>query len=173
MPIYAYKNHLPKFDSSVYVASSADLIGELEVGTDSSFWFQVVVRADVNFIKIGSRTNIQDGSVIHVTRKTNPTIIGNGVTVGHSVTLHGCTIKDFCLIGMGAVILDGALVEQNALVAAGTLITPRTVVPSGTLFAGSPGKVIRELREEEIQFFATSAQNYVDLKNEYLEFAKP
>jgi len=168
MPIYTYKQISPKLDASVFVAPSADLIGDVELGPDSSLWFDVVVRGDVNYIRIGKGTNIQDGSVVHVTRVTNPTIIGDYVTVGHNVNLHGCTINDLCLIGMGAIVLDGVIVEKNAFVAAGCLVAPGKVVPSGTLYAGSPGKVVRELREEEIAFFRKSAQNYIDLKNDYL-----
>ncbi|MDX1919588.1 MAG: gamma carbonic anhydrase family protein [Candidatus Caenarcaniphilales bacterium] len=174
MPIYSYKNILPKLDKSVFVSPSADLIGDVELGPDSSLWFNVVVRGDVNYIRIGKGTNIQDGSVIHVTRVTHPTVIGDYVTVGHNVNLHGCTVNDLCLIGMGAIVLDGAVVEKNAFVAAGTLVLPNTVVPGGTLFAGSPGKVKRELTMEEIAFFQTSADNYIRLKDEYLsqEFEK-
>lgn len=172
MPIYTYKKIQPKLDDTVFVSPSADLIGDVEMGSDSSLWFNVVVRGDVNYIKIGKGTNVQDGSVVHVTRVTHPTIIGDYVTVGHNVNLHGCTIQDLCLIGMGAIILDGAIVEKNAFVAAGCLVTPGTIVPSGTLFAGSPGKVKRELKQEEIDFFKTSAQNYIRLKNEYLEDKK-
>lgn len=168
MPIYTYKQISPKLDASVFVSPSADLIGDVELGPDSSLWFDVVVRGDVNYIRIGKGTNIQDGSVVHVTRVTNPTIIGDYVTVGHNVNLHGCTINDLCLIGMGAIVLDGAVVEKNAFVAAGCLVAPGKVVPSGTLYAGSPGKVVRELREEEMAFFRKSAQNYIDLKNDYL-----
>ncbi|MDJ0626262.1 MAG: gamma carbonic anhydrase family protein [Candidatus Caenarcaniphilales bacterium] len=168
MPIYSYKNSKPLLDNSVFVAPSSDLIGDVVIGEESSLWFNTVVRGDVNYIRIGKGTNIQDGSIVHVTTDTHPTSIGNYVTVGHKVTLHGCKINDLCLIGIGAIILDGAVVGKNSFVAAGCLVTPNTVVPSGTLFAGSPGKVKRELKSEEIEFFMTSAQNYIKLKNVYL-----
>jgi gamma-carbonic anhydrase len=169
MPIYPFKGLMPKLDSSVFVAPSADLIGDVELGADASLWFNVTVRGDVNYIRIGSGTNVQDGSVIHVTTNTHPTFIGERVTIGHNVTLHGCTVKDLCLIGMGASILDGAVVQEKAFIAAGCLVTPGKVVPSGTLFAGSPGQVKRELTEAELTFFETSAQNYIRLKNIYLQ----
>jgi len=168
MPIYTFGGVYPKFDTSVFIASSADLIGDVEIGADSSLWFNVTVRGDVNYIRIGKSTNIQDGSVIHVTTHTHPTIIGNSVTIGHNVTLHGCTLQDLCLIGMGAVVLDGAVVERQSFVAAGCLVPPGKVVPSGTLFAGSPGSVKRQLTEDEMKFFEKSAINYVKLKNIYL-----
>ncbi len=168
MSIYPFKGILPKLDASVFVAPSADLIGDVEIGSNSSLWFNVTVRGDVHYIRIGEGTNIQDGSVIHVTGGTHPTTIGNMVTIGHNVTLHGCKIEDLCLIGMGAVILDGATVEKHAFVAAGCLVTPGKTVPSGTLYAGSPGKVMRELTPKEIEFFQTSADNYIKLKSVYL-----
>jgi gamma-carbonic anhydrase len=169
MSIYPFNSINPQFDASVFVAPSANLIGDVVLGADSSLWFNVTVRGDVNYIRIGKGSNIQDGSVVHVTRETHPTFIGDYVTVGHNVTLHGCTVQDLCLIGMGAVILDGAIVEKNSLVAAGCLVTPGKVVPSGTLFAGSPGKVKRDLTRAELDFMQVSADNYIKLKNMYLE----
>ncbi len=167
MPILPFKDKYPIIPDSVYIAPNAYLIGDLEIGENSSFWFNVTVRADVNYIRIGQNTNVQDGSVIHVTTKTHSTLIGNSVTVGHSVNLHGCTIEDYCLIGIGATVLDGAIIQTKSFVAANCLITPKTVVPSGVLFAGSPGKVKRKLTDSELEFFEYSAQNYVNLKNIY------
>lgn len=168
MPVLPFKDKYPIIPENVYIAPNAYLIGDLEIGENSSFWFNVTVRADVNYIRIGQNTNVQDASVIHVTTKTHPTLIGNSVTVGHSVNLHGCTIGDYCLIGIGATVLDGAIIEEKSFVAANCLITPNTIVPSGTLFAGSPGKVKRKLTEAELIFLEYSAQNYVNIKNIYL-----
>ncbi len=168
MPIYSFLTSKPKLGKEVFVSPSADVIGDVVIGDNASLWFNVTVRGDVNYIRIGQGTNVQDGSTIHVTNTTYPTFIGENVTIGHDVTLHGCTIKDLCLIGMGAIVLDGAIVENHAFVAAGCLVTPATIVPSGTLFAGSPGKVKRELTQKEIDYFSISAQNYIRLKDIYL-----
>ena len=168
MNIYPYKNITPTLGQGVFVADGSPVIGDVHIGDDSSVWFNVTVRGDVNYIRIGSRTNIQDGSTVHVTRNTGPTHIGNNVTVGHNVVIHACTISDLVLIGMGSVLLDGAVIESHVLVGAGTLVPPNKKIPSGTLFMGSPGKVIRDLTETELAFFAVSADNYVQLKNIYL-----
>jgi gamma-carbonic anhydrase len=168
MPIYPFIGMQPQFDASVFIAPSAELIGNVTLGSESSLWFNVTVRGDVNYIRIGYGTNIQDGSVIHVTTNTHPTLIGDYVTIGHNVTLHGCTINNLSLIGIGAIILDGAIVEEKALVAAGCLVPPGKIVPSGTLFAGSPGEVKRRLTPQELDFFKISAENYIKLKNIYI-----
>ncbi len=160
---------MPKIDASVFVALSADVIGDVEIGADSSIWFNSVIRGDVHFIRIGQRTSIQDGSVLHVTRKTRPLIIGDEVTVGHHVTLHGCTISNRVLVGMGAIVLDGAVVEEGAMVGAGALITEGMRVPSGFLALGVPAKIRRPLTEEETAFLSQSAQNYVELSRLYLK----
>ncbi len=152
----------PVLDDSVFMADSCDIIGDVTLGAGCSVWFRVVIRGDVNYIRIGSRTNIQDGTVIHVTNKTHPTIIGDDVTIGHNVTIHGCTIGDRCLIGMGAIILDGAVVESGSMIAAGALVVPGTVVRSGSLYVGSPAKYKRDLTRAEMDFLAQSAQNYLD-----------
>ena len=159
--LYPYQGITPRLDESVFCADSVDIIGDVEIGSGSSIWFQVVIRGDVNAIRIGARTNIQDGSVIHVTHKTHATSVGDDVTIGHNVTLHGCKIGDRCLVGMGAVVLDGAEVENDAMVAAGALVTPGTLIPSGTLYAGSPAKYKRHLSEQEVIELKQSAQNYV------------
>lgn len=159
--LYPYQGIIPSLDETVFCADSVDIIGDVEIGAGSSIWFQVVIRGDVNSIRIGARTNIQDGSVIHVTQKTHATSVGDDVTIGHNVTLHGCEIGDRCLIGMGAVVLDGAEVENDAMVAAGALVTPGTHIPSGTLYAGSPAKYKRHLSEQEVNGLKQSAQNYV------------
>jgi carbonic anhydrase/acetyltransferase-like protein (isoleucine patch superfamily) len=157
----------PRIPGSVFVAPSADIIGDVEIGEDSSVWFQVVIRGDVNLIRIGNRTNIQDLSMLHVTRGTGPLRIGDAVTVGHSVTLHACTIGSRVLLGMGCTILDDAVIGDDCLVGAGALVTKGTRIPAGNLVLGSPAKVVRELRQEEREFLKRSAENYVSDAQEY------
>ncbi len=165
-----FKDLKPKIGERVFIAENATVIGDVEIGDDSSIWFGVHMRGDVNYIKIGKCTSIQDGSVIHVTRITDPTEVGNYVTVGHAVKLHGCTIKDNCLIGIGAIILDGAVINENSIVAAGTLVPPRKEFPPGVLIMGFPAKVVRELSEEEIKGLREHAERYVAYKDEYLKY---
>ncbi|MFO7766036.1 MAG: gamma carbonic anhydrase family protein [Pelovirga sp.] len=165
--LHLYRGITPRLDDTVFRAGSAEIIGDVEVGEFSSLWYHVVVRGDVNYIRIGDRTNIQDGTVIHVTNKVHPTIIGDDVTVGHNVTLHGCTIGNRCLIGMGAIVMDGVVIADDAMVAAGALVTPGTHVPSGTLFAGSPARQKRALTTEEIAGLLQSAQNYLEYVKTY------
>lgn len=167
--LHQYKGITPKLDKTVFRVDSAEIIGDVEIGAGSSVWFNVVIRGDVNHIRIGDRTNVQDGTVIHVTHKKFPTIIGHDVTIGHNATLHGCTVGDRCLIGMGAVVLDNAVVEDDAMVAAGALVTPGTRVPEGTLYAGSPAKYKRHLSDEEIAGLKQSADNYIDYVKSYTE----
>ncbi|MEW6652073.1 MAG: gamma carbonic anhydrase family protein [Bacteroidota bacterium] len=156
-----YEKTFPKLDETVFLASGSKIIGDVEIGKDSSVWYNTVVRGDVNYIRIGGRTNIQDCSMLHVTNKKFPLVIGSGVTIGHSVTLHGCILKDFCLIGMNAVVLDGAVIEEKSMVAAGAVIKPGFVVPTGKLAAGVPAKIIRNLTEDEMQEFEKSSKRYV------------
>jgi carbonic anhydrase/acetyltransferase-like protein (isoleucine patch superfamily) len=158
--LFPYLNTFPKLSENVFLASGVKIIGDVEIGPDSSVWYNTVIRGDVNYIRIGTLSNIQDCSMLHVTNGKYPLNIGSKVTIGHSVTLHGCTIKDLCLIGMGAVILDGAVVEENALVAAGSVVRPNFVVPGGKLVAGVPAKVVRDLTSEEIAEFEKSALRY-------------
>ena len=163
-----YRGTYPKIHPTVYLSENVYVIGDVEIGEDSSVWFGSVVRGDVNYIRIGRRTNIQDNSVVHVTHGTHPTIIGDNVTVGHRVILHGCVIGNNVLVGMGAVIMDGVEIEDYVLVGAGALITPNKRIPSGVLVAGVPAKIVRDLRDEEIKLIEESAENYVKYKNEYL-----
>jgi gamma-carbonic anhydrase len=158
----------PKLHDSVFAVEGSVVVGDVEIGEASSLWFGTVVRGDVNFIRIGARTNVQDHAVLHVTGKTHPTIVGDDVTLGHRVTLHGCTIKDRCLIGIGATVMDGAEVGEDAMVGAGALVSPGTIVPPGTLALGAPARVKRDLTAEEIAWFRTSAQNYARLAAQYL-----
>jgi carbonic anhydrase/acetyltransferase-like protein (isoleucine patch superfamily) len=153
---------MPKIHPSVFMAEGAHLIGDVEIGKDSSVWFNAVVRGDVNFIRIGERTNIQDGSVLHVTHERYPLIIGSNVTVGHSAVVHAATVHDYCLIGMGAIVLDNARIGPYALVAAGAVVVGNSQIPEGMLAAGVPAKVIRPLTEEERESLVQSAQNYID-----------
>jgi gamma-carbonic anhydrase len=156
-----FKNKTPQVDSSTYIVHSAIVIGDVEIGSESSVWFNAVIRGDVNFIRIGKRTNIQDGCVLHVARKTFPLIIGNEVTIGHNVTLHACNISSRCLIGMGATVMDGSKIGEDCIIGAGTLITPNTVIPSGSMVVGAPGKVKRKLKDNEILSIRDSADHYV------------
>lgn len=165
--IIPYDNKSPSIDKSVLIVPTATIIGDVEIGQESSIWFQVVIRGDVNFIRIGERTNVQDGSVIHVTNKTHPTRIGDDVTIGHNVTLHGCTIGDRCLIGIGSIVLDGAEIGPDCLVAAGSVVSPGTVIPPGSLAIGSPARVKRALTEEEVKKLKKSAGNYLEYKKTY------
>jgi len=173
--ILEFEGNTPKIKKSVFIAPSADVIGEVKIGKDSAIWFGCVVRADIHKIKIGKRTNIQDLSMIHVTHYTkkdksdgNPTIIGNDVTVGHRVMLHGCKIEDACLIGMSATILDGAVIGKESIVGAGSLVTKNKKFPSRSLIMGSPAKVVRELSDDEVSFLYKSAKSYVKFKNRYI-----
>ena len=166
--IKPWKGVFPRIHPTVYLSENVCVIGDVEIGEDSSVWFGAVIRGDVNYIRIGRRTNIQDNSVVHVTHETHPTIIGDNVTVGHRVILHGCRVGSNVLIGMGAVVMDGVEIEDYVLVGAGALLTPNKKIPSGVLVAGVPAKIVRDLREEEIKLIEESAENYVRYKNEYL-----
>ena len=166
--ILPYCGIMPSIHPSAFIAPGAVVVGDVEIGAQSGVWFNCVIRGDVQSIRIGERTNIQDGSVIHVTRVTGPTHIGSGVTIGHMALLHACTVEDDSFIGMGAALLDGAHVHRHGMVAAKALITPRKQVGAGELWGGNPGKLMRELSEAEIAFFAQSAENYVQLAAQYL-----
>jgi carbonic anhydrase/acetyltransferase-like protein (isoleucine patch superfamily) len=159
--LIAYDGRTPEVDPTAYVQSSARIIGDVTIGPQSSVWFNVVIRGDVYFVRIGARTNIQDNSTVHVTTAQWPTLVGDDVTVGHGVILHGCRIGDRCLIGMGAIVMDGAEIAEDCLVAAGALVAPGTRVPAGQLVLGSPAKMSRPLRAEELQHLRQSAANYV------------
>ncbi len=167
--ILPYKGIKPKIGKRVFLAPNSTLIGDVEVGDNSSVWFNSVIRGDVNFIRIGKNTNIQDNCVIHVTHDTYPTILGDNITVGHSVVLHGCTLKGNTLVGMGSIIMDGVEVEEWVIVGAGSLIPPNKKIPSGVLVLGRPAKVVRELKEEEIKLIEESYKNYLRYKDEYLK----
>lgn len=169
-----YLHYTPTLGEKTWIAHSADVVGRATLGSDVSIWHGAVVRADVHYIKIGDRSNIQDLSMVHVTHHKKadesdgyPTIIGNDVTVGHRVMLHGCTIEDACLIGMSATILDGAVIGRESIVGAGSLVTKNKVFPPRSLIMGSPAKVVRELTDEEVAELYASAQRYVSFKENY------
>ena len=174
MNVRPYQGIYPQIGESVFLDQTALVIGDVTIGDDCSLWPMTVVRGDVNKIRIGSRTNIQDGSVLHVTHpfKTQPDgfalHVGNNVTVGHKVILHGCQIGDSCLIGMGSIIMDGAILQSGVMVGAGSLVAPNKELESGYLYVGSPVKKVRQLTEEEHAWLEYSATHYVDLKNNYL-----
>ena len=167
--IKPFQNIQPKIHETAYVAETAVVLGDVEIGAESSVWYGSVIRGDVNYIRIGARTNIQDGSIIHVTSKTHPTVLEDEVTLGHRVTLHGCYIESGCLIGIGAIVLDGARIGANSLVAAGSLVTPNTIIPPKSLVMGSPAKVKRELTEEELNDLPRFWQNYTKIIEFYKE----
>ncbi len=166
MPLYQYQTFKPQIHSSVFIAPSADVIGNVSVGENSSIWFNCVVRGDIDEIKIGENTNIQDLSILHVVEGL-PLVIGSGVTIGHKVTLHACTIEDNCLIGMDAIILDGAVIGKNSLVAAGSVVPPGKKYPEGSFIIGSPAVVKRQLRTEEIKEYGRHYLKYVITAKEF------
>jgi len=159
--ILPFLDAYPVFDDSNYIAPTAAVIGDVTLGRRASIWHNVTVRADVNWIRIGEDSNIQDNSVIHVTNRTAPTLVGNGVTVGHSVVLHGCRIENNVLVGIGAVVLDHAVIGRDSILGARALVTSRTVIPPGSLVLGSPARVVRSLSAEEIDGIARYAEHYL------------
>lgn len=173
-----YKGISPKIADNVYIDPFSTIIGDVELADDVSIWPMCVLRGDVNNIKVGKRTNIQDGSVLHVARKGEASVdgyslhIGEDVTVGHKAMLHACQIGDRVLIGMGAIVLDNVTIESDVILAAGALVPPNKTLPSGFLYVGSPAKAARPLKEEELAFLKRSASHYVNLKNEYIQEAK-
>jgi len=166
--IRPFNNITPRIHETAFIADTAVIIGDVVIGEEVSVWFGSILRGDVNHIRIGKRTNIQDATVIHVSSKTHATILEDQITVGHRVTLHGCHVETGCLIGIGAILLDGVRVGRNSLVAAGSLLTPGTQIPPNSLVMGSPAKVKRELTHEELAYLDKSWQNYVELKKHYI-----
>ena len=164
--IMKFKEFYPKIEQSAWIAPSADVIGNVKVGENSSIWFGCVIRADVNEVKIGKNTNIQDLSMIH-TDTNSKTILGDNVTIGHKVMLHGCKVEDNCLIGMSATILDNAVIGEGSIVGANSLVTQGKKFPPRSLIMGSPAKIVKELSQEEVEGLIKHAQHYVDYKNDY------
>ena len=166
--IRPYRGRLPVISPSAYVDPTAQVIGEVTIGDESSLWMNVIVRGDVHWIRIGHRTNIQDGTIVHVMRDTHPTTLGDEVTVGHGVIVHGCTIHDRCLIGMGAIVLNGAEIGSDSIVAAGTLVVEGMRVPPRSLVMGSPAKVRRPLDDDEVASIGDYAARYVRYRLDYM-----
>jgi carbonic anhydrase/acetyltransferase-like protein (isoleucine patch superfamily) len=173
MPLLPFRGVSPNVHPSVFLAEGARIIGDVEIGEDSSVWFNSVLRGDVHFIRVGKRTNIQDLCVLHVTRQKHACVVGDEVTVGHHVTLHGCTVRDGCLIGMGSVVMDAAEIGEECLVAAGSLVVERFQAPPRSLVLGAPAKVVRPLTPEEVAFARRGAGNYVRYVRSYCEGTPP
>lgn len=169
MLVKPYRGTSPKIHPTAFLVETATVIGDVEIGEYSSVWFNAVVRGDVNYIRLGQKTNVQDNSSLHVTRETAPLVIGDEVTIGHSVVLHGCTVGDRCLIGMGAIILDHAEIGPDSLVGAGAVVTEGTKVPPRSLVIGTPGRVVRNLKDFEVERIKQSAENYVGYSRNYLD----
>ena len=165
--IRAWGGKTPRLADDVWIADGAVVVGDVEIGPGSSVWFGSIVRGDVNQVRVGARTNLQDHAILHVSGGTHPTAVGDDVTVGHRVTLHGCTVKDRCLIGIGAVVMDGAVIGEDSMVGAGSLVPPGMVVPPGKLALGSPARVKRDLTREEIASFRRSAASYASYAAQY------
>jgi gamma-carbonic anhydrase len=163
-----YRNIFPTVDRTAYVDESAQVVGDVIIGAESSVWMNVVIRGDVHHIRIGRRSNVQDLTMVHVMRDTHPTLIGDEVTIGHSVVVHGCTIEDRCLVGMGAILLNGCRIGSDSIVAADTLVPEGTVIPPGSLVMGTPAKVRRPLTDEEKASILGYAENYVRYRLDYM-----
>ena len=163
----SFEGHHPEVGEGAFLADNAVLCGDVRVGKRASVWFGAVLRGDVFHIRVGDETSIQDNSVVHVTHGQNPTLVGSRVTVGHAVTLHGCTILDHCLIGMGSVVLDRAEIGDHCIIGAGALVTPGTQIPPGTLAVGAPARPKRDLHAEELDWIEFSADHYVELSKRY------
>ncbi len=167
MIILPYLEKFPDINETVYLCDNVVIVGDVEIKRGASIWFGSVVRGDVNYIRIGENTNIQDNSVLHVYHDIGPLVIGNGVTVGHSVNLHGCEIGDNCLIGIGAIVLTGARIGKNSIIAAGTVVKENAVIPEGSLVAGVPGVIKKKLKQNEIDSIKESAVNYAGYVKNY------
>ncbi len=168
MPVHSFKEFSPVLGNKVFIASSANVIGNVKIGSSSSIWFNAVIRGDLESITIGEESNIQDNTTVHIDEGV-PTHIGNKVTVGHNAVLHGCTVEDGALIGMGSVILNNAVIGKDSLVGAGSLITPETIIPPRSLVIGSPGKVVRTFDEDRIPTKDGMYRSYIKLAQAYLE----
>jgi len=169
MALRAHRGRLPKVDPTAFVDESAQVIGDVTIGPESSIWMNVVVRGDVHSIRIGARTNVQDGSVLHVTRQRHPLVIGDDVTIGHAAVIHGCTLENHAFIGMRATVMDGAVIGEFALVGAGALVTQGRKIPPRTLVMGAPAKPVRELTDAEVEQIRRSAKNYVNDRLAFME----
>ncbi len=167
--ILPFRGVWPRIAEDAYIAPGAAVIGDVEIGAEASVWFGCVLRGDDHAIKVGPRTNVQDGTMIHVTLDAHATVIGAGVTIGHGARLHGCVLEDGCLVGIGAIVLDGAVVETESMVAGGAVVTPRKRVPKHQLWGGSPAKFMRALSPDDVAFLAWDANHYAGLARTYRE----
>lgn len=167
MIILPYKDKNPLIAQSAYIAPNVSIIGDVEIGPGSSVWFGCTIRGDVNHIRIGARTNVQDNSVLHVASQRYGTVLGDDVTVGHGAILHACTVKDGGFVGMQACVMDGAVIEEKAMVAAGALVTPGKIIPGGELWGGRPARFMRGLTGDELRYIEHSARLYADLARQY------
>ncbi len=163
-----YRGRLPVIDPTAYIDPSAQVIGDVEIGEESSVWMNVVIRGDVNHIRIGRRSNVQDGTIVHVMHDTHPTVIGDDVTIGHGAIVHGCTVEDRVLIGMGAILLNGARVGADSIVAAGSLVPERLEIPPRSLVMGSPARVRKTLSDAEVASILEYSGNYVRYRLDYM-----
>lgn len=170
--LHAHRGFHPKLGRGVFVAEGAQVIGDVEVGDDSSIWFNAVVRGDIHFIRIGRRTNVQDGTVCHVMRGECPCVLGDSVTIGHGVVLHGCTVESNCLVGMNATLLNNVRIGENSIVAAGALVPEGLIVPPRSMVMGVPARVRRTLSDEEVASIAAYADRYCEYKSVYLESSR-
>jgi carbonic anhydrase/acetyltransferase-like protein (isoleucine patch superfamily) len=165
--IKKFRGKTPIIPKSCYISESVDIIGDVTLGQEINIWFGTVIRGDMNYVKIGNRTNIQDNSTVHVTTNIAPTIIGSGVTIGHNAIIHGCTIGDNCLIGMGSIIMDEAIIGEGSLIGAGAVVTPNMIIPPKSLVVGLPAKIVRLVNEAETKEILDRSQHYIDFANEY------
>jgi carbonic anhydrase/acetyltransferase-like protein (isoleucine patch superfamily) len=170
--IYEFLGIAPEIDKTAFIAPSAEIIGNVKIGKNCSIWFGCLIRGDVNYIKIGDNCNIQDLSIVHVARDQFPVNIGNNVSLGHRVTIHGCTLKDFSFVGLGATLMDDVELGEYAFVAAGSLVTPGKKIPPGVLVMGSPAKIIRDINEKEREIIERTSRNYQKYKDNYLDSSK-
>jgi carbonic anhydrase/acetyltransferase-like protein (isoleucine patch superfamily) len=164
--VFSFQKSSPEIDTTCFIAPTAAVIGQAKIGSNSSIWFQTVIRADINSISIGKNSNIQDGCILHVTHE-HPVVVEDNVTVGHGVILHGCHVQSNCLIGMGSTILDGAVIGEGSLIAAGALVSPNTIIPPNSLVMGLPAKVVREVRPQDKIRQEISSQNYIGYARAY------
>ena len=166
--IKSFQDNVPRLGQNVYIAETATVIGDVTLGDNVNIWFGTVLRGDMHFIRVGSCSNIQDNAVVHVTTTVSPTHIGSGVTIGHGAIIHGCTIEEKCMIGMGAIVMDDVVIGTGSLVGAGALVPPNMQVPPKSLVVGVPGKVLREVTDEECTMIIERPQEYIDLATIYL-----
>ncbi|SES35218.1 Carbonic anhydrase or acetyltransferase, isoleucine patch superfamily [Vreelandella subterranea] len=175
----SYNSMTPRLGERVYIDSASVVIGDVELGDDCSVWPMTVIRGDMHRIRIGARTSVQDGSVLHITHASDynpegfPLTVGDDVTIGHKAILHGCTLGNRILVGMGAIVMDGAVVDDEVIIAAGAVVTPGKHLESGHVYAGNPAKALRPLKDKERAFFAYTAGNYVKLKDSFLAESSP